>query len=114
MKTILERYKTLPFSNAVPDAVELAHEAENVVCRAVRDYMIARHGMAVELAKDWSPEEIKESSLDLPRNPNHVFNQLGDLLELHLSPEMANAREIVRLFRELQGTLSPLLRCLPQ
>jgi hypothetical protein len=112
--TILERYKTLPDSHRVSDEVEDAHEAEDTVCRRVKSYFKAREDMERKLLTDWTPEEVKASGLTTPRNPRQILTDLEAKMTEHLSTDLAGSRELVYLFRELECTISPLLRSLPE
>lgn len=111
MQTILERYKTLPDSNAVPDSVTDAHELEHAAARAVRDAQNARFDMAEKLRSDWSAKEIQTAGLSPVRNPRQV---LADLLHYSESGEYSQAvfENMRHFIRELSCTLEPVFSAL--
>lgn len=114
MQTILERYKALPEAGLVSQQVEDAHEAENRVFRAVREYFDTRLLMENKLRKDWTKDEVQAAGLAEPTNPRETLALLVNLAEVHLSPDMKNGREMLRLIYELDCTMAPLLRALPE
>ena len=110
MQTILERYKTLPDANAVPDAVTDAHELEHAVARAIRDSLKARAEMQNVLAKDWTPKEVIAAGLTTPRNPREIMFELVHAVDTAGTYDVSAIR---RLAFELDCTFEPYLAALP-